>query len=119
MSSNLDFRDKLLAWRRRLFEQVTDIEEELLALTEDVDPELETEGQQENLSRLLARLDDRGKAEIEAIDRALRRIAEGTYATCVDCGGEIPEARLNAVLIAETCLGCAAAREKKRIPPRT
>ncbi len=113
MSSHADCRAKLLAWRRNLFDQVAEIEGDLLALTEQVDPEMVSEGQEENISRLLARLDDRGKAEIEAIDRALLRIEAGTYATCVDCDGPIPAARLAAVLTAETCLPCAKERERR------
>lgn len=114
MSSNLDRREKLLAWRRNIFEQVAHIEEDLLVLAENVDPEIESEGQEENLNRLLDRLDDRGKTEIEAIDRALRRIADGSYGTCADCGAAIPAARLDAMLTADTCVRCATQREKKR-----
>jgi len=114
MNATADIRNQLLARRRMLFEQVAHIEEDLLALTENIDPEVESEGQEENLNRLLDRLDGRGKAEIEAIDRALRRLGDGTYGTCVDCGGTIPESRLTAMLTAETCVPCAAKREKKQ-----
>jgi RNA polymerase-binding transcription factor DksA len=114
MNAKPEIRGQLLAQRRKLFAQVTHIEEDLLALTENIDPEMETEGQEENLNRLLDRLDERGKIEIESIDAALRRLADGTYGTCVDCGNAIPDSRLAAMLTAETCLGCAVQREKKR-----
>ena len=41
---------------------------------------------------------------------ALKRMEEGTYGICVDCGGEINEDRLIALPYAGTCLAC----QKKR-----
>ena len=55
-------------------------------------------------------LDDRQKAEIEAIDRALRRIAMGTYERCEACGKPIPMARLDALPTATRCVSCAEGR---------
>ena len=42
---------------------------------------------------------------------ALRRLVEGTYGVCADCGGDIPEARLDALPEAPRCLECQSARE--------
>lgn len=47
-----------------------------------------------------------GLAELKAIDAALERIDNGTYGTCVRCGGPISEARLNAVPHAALCEDC-------------
>lgn len=58
------------------------------------------------------RLDDRGKAEIEAIDRALGRIANGDYGRCEVCGSSIPLSRLEALPAATTCLRCAEVTER-------
>ena len=52
------------------------------------------------------------KAEtLKKIDTALRRIEEGDYGDCVECGGEIAEARLHALPFAVRCRGCEAVRE--------
>lgn len=110
-----DLRTKLLARRRALFGQVARVEDNLRWLDNNVEPEMEEEGQEENIARLLARLDDRGKAEIEAIDLALRRIASGDYGYCSLCGERIAMARLLVVPTAETCVHCAAARERARM----
>jgi RNA polymerase-binding transcription factor len=40
------------------------------------------------------------------IDEALRRIEEGTYGTCTNCGGEIPAERLEALPHATQCIDC-------------
>ena len=46
--------------------------------------------------------------EIYQIQRALKRIAEGTYGACVQCGGDIDPKRLKALPIATRCISCTA-----------
>jgi RNA polymerase-binding transcription factor DksA len=48
------------------------------------------------------------QAELAKIDAALKRIAEGTYGTCLKCGDPIADARLVAVPTAPLCATCAA-----------
>lgn len=50
---------------------------------------------------------------LKDIDEALERLDEGTYGTCVDCGKEISEKRLEAVSFTLYCLECQ--REKERL----
>jgi DnaK suppressor protein len=106
------FRQRLLAQRQDLFRRVARAEDDLHWLDVNVEPEVEEEGQEENIARLLARLDERGKAEIEAIDRALARIDAGDYGRCVACGRLIPQPRLEALPTAERCVQCAAEKER-------
>ena len=52
------------------------------------------------------------KAEtLKKIETALRRIEDGDYGDCFECGGEIAEARLRALPFAVRCRGCEAVRE--------
>ena len=52
------------------------------------------------------------KAEtLNKIDAALRRLEEGTYGDCFECGEEISEARLRALPFAVRCKDCEEARE--------
>ena len=52
------------------------------------------------------------KAEtVERIDSALRRIEDGNYGQCVNCGGNISAARLRALQFALRCKDCEQARE--------
>ena len=46
--------------------------------------------------------------EIRQIDGALKRIAEGTYGVCSQCGGDIDPKRLRAMPTATRCISCAA-----------
>jgi DnaK suppressor protein len=47
-----------------------------------------------------------------AIDEAIRKIAEGTYGTCEDCGEEISEKRLLVLPAATLCVDCQEHKEQ-------
>lgn len=49
--------------------------------------------------------------EIRAIERALKRIALGTYGSCVSCGQPIEHERLEAYPTANRCAACQRAYE--------
>ncbi len=49
----------------------------------------------------------------EVLD-ALHRIETGTYGICVDCGGEVPEGRLEARPEASRCVSCQAKWARSR-----
>ena len=52
------------------------------------------------------------KAEtLNKIDAALRRLEEGTYGDCFDCGEEIAAVRLRALPFAVRCKDCEETRE--------
>jgi DnaK suppressor protein len=51
--------------------------------------------------------------EINDIDQALQRIRMGSYGACVDCGTEIPHARLRAYPTAKRCLSCQEFYERR------
>ena len=46
------------------------------------------------------------------IDEAIRKIAEGTYGICEDCGDEISEKRLLVLPAATLCVDCQESREQ-------
>ena len=48
---------------------------------------------------------------LNKIEEALRRLEEGTYGYCFECGEEISEKRLRALPFAVRCKDCEAARE--------
>ena len=48
---------------------------------------------------------------LNKINEALRRLDEGTYGNCFECGDEIAEARLRALPFAVRCKDCEEARE--------
>ena len=48
---------------------------------------------------------------LDRINTALRRIGEGTYGICFECGDEIAEPRLRALPFAVRCKDCEESRE--------
>lgn len=46
---------------------------------------------------------DQLEAELEAVDAALGRLADGTFGLCDVCGEQISEARLDADPLTRTC----------------
>jgi DnaK suppressor protein len=64
---------------------------------------------------------DRNLAMLEAANRqrrsvlaALKRLDEGVYGRCADCGDSVPEGRLEARPEADRCVQCQSRRERRR-----
>ncbi|GAB3907096.1 TraR/DksA family transcriptional regulator [Microbispora bryophytorum] len=64
---------------------------------------------------------DRTRAMLDAASRqrtavlaALRRLDDGGYGRCVDCGTLVPEGRLEARPEAARCVGCQSRTERRR-----
>ena len=57
-------------------------------------------------------LEERESAELVAIDEALKRVADGSFGLCLDCGVEVGPARLHANPTALRGLACQEKREK-------
>jgi DnaK suppressor protein len=51
-------------------------------------------------------LSAQARATVAEIDRALEKIADGTYGICEQCGQTIPDARLQALPYAALCVAC-------------
>lgn len=62
---------------------------------------------------------DRDAQELRRIDGALRRLKDGTYGNCVDCGTAIPAPRLEAEPTALRCVTCQELYEKTHASPST
>jgi DnaK suppressor protein len=61
-----------------------------------------------------AALTGRRSEDIDAIDAALRRLAEGSYGICDECGEEIPEQRLSVMPFAVCCVECQQRLDRRR-----
>lgn len=63
-------------------------------------------------------LDERGSAELVAIDQALQRVADGSFGLCLDCGDRIGTTRLHANPTAPRCVPWQAKRERAELAPQ-
>jgi RNA polymerase-binding transcription factor DksA len=50
--------------------------------------------------------------ELRALDAAHRRLADGSYGVCIDCGGDVGVERLRAEPAAPRCIECQRRHEK-------
>lgn len=57
-------------------------------------------------------LEEHDERLLGAIDAALKRIDDGTYGKCVNCGAPIPEERLEAMPWATLCIDCKRKEER-------
>ena len=57
---------------------------------------------------------NRMAAEVEEVEAALRRVADGSYGECIDCADPVGAARLAAYPMALRCAGCQSYFEAHR-----
>ncbi len=116
-----DFRKRLAARRAELLE---DVRQELLRSDNeryiDLAGTVHDHGE-EAIADLLADLAiaeiDWQVREIADIERALQRIAVGSYGVCTDCGEEIDHERLAVYPTAKRCYACQQRYELARAEP--
>jgi RNA polymerase-binding transcription factor DksA len=108
MSSTLD----LGALRGRLMARYAELGGDIARLEAEMDAPLDADfaEQANELEEMETReaLESGKLAEQAAIRAALRRIAEGHYGICENCGAEIAPGRLAALPTAVRCIACAA-----------
>jgi RNA polymerase-binding transcription factor DksA len=116
MSRPLDPAARLTAERTATAGRVTALAAQVAALAEQQaltthDDEHDPEGVTIGFERAqLLGLLEGARRDLDAVERAARRLAEGTYGRCLRCGEPIPAERLDALPAAETCLACASRR---------
>ena len=107
-------RDRLLARRAELTHRFR----EAVVLADEAASERSAEtvdtAQDQWDQRVLSSYGDAETRQLTAVEAALRRIADGTYGSCLRCGLHINKARLEAVPEAALCASCASWIEKKR-----
>ena len=118
MSVDLDDRrDELLDLRGRVLGAAQDIVEGDME-----DSELSSAAGDQHIADHASEMVDREVDEslgvnadqiVHEIDRALQRIADGTYGVCGRCGQQIPEERLAAVPYSTLCLACKQLEERE------
>jgi DnaK suppressor protein len=111
-----DVRDRLAAERDATAERIAALSRQVTGLAEEQsltthDDEHDPEGvtiayERAQLQGLLAG----ARRDLGALDRASERLDAGAYGRCLRCGEPIPDARLDALPAAETCIGCAGRR---------
>src|ERR1700750_1851219 len=116
-------RELLLAERARARDGVAALEREFAGLAEaasaaGTDDEHDPEGATLAFERQhAAALLGAARAQVAALDDALRRLAEGRYGVCGRCGQPIGAERLAARPAAVTCVRCAGGGRPRGLAP--
>ncbi|MFN3989275.1 MAG: TraR/DksA family transcriptional regulator [Erythrobacter sp.] len=105
MSDYADIAAKLRARLAELTERAEDIEEDL---RHPLDADFSEQAMDLADDEALEGVDDVLRAEARQIVFALKRIENGTYGVCANCGADIPAERLAVQPIATRCVACAA-----------
>jgi RNA polymerase-binding protein DksA len=108
------FRDALLDERRRVEHALATLRDEHPGSLDDEVEEIAATSDNhlaETATATLGReidytLGENSEQVLSEIDAALKRIEEGTYGTCLNCGREIPRERLEAQPWASLCIDC-------------
>jgi len=108
-----ELRRNLTERRQVLLETRNSEQGELRALeSQDRDPEYEEGAQVKLAGDVLTSLSESARREVMQIDAAIRRMDEGSYGECVDCGQEIPIERLRALPFTLRCQEDEEERER-------
>jgi DnaK suppressor protein len=92
---------------QRDLESITESTASAAGADDEHDPEgSSTAFDRQHVAALLGQAED----QLTAIERAERRLDDGTYGRCERCGRDIGAGRLAARPAAATCVACAAAR---------
>ncbi len=105
------FKQLLLKKKEEILRDVLETKKELEDKDERLADTIDQAVRESNLAFEL-RIRDREQKLLKKIDKALKKIEEGTYGICEMCGGEIDEKRLKARPEATLCIECKRAQER-------
>ncbi len=100
-----DFKKRLLEMKRQVSERISEIDRDIRheGMTADWS---EQASEREN-DEVLESLGISSEQELSMIKYALKRIEDGNYFYCDECGEEIPRARLELLPFTAHCVDCA------------
>lgn len=108
MTDQQHFHDLITTRLSELGIRMQEIEQEL---SHPIPAHLEDQAIDLEDDEVLSGLGVAAQKEVLLLKRALKRIADGTYGTCLECGEPISPERLEAVLYAPLCRNCAGTQK--------
>lgn len=107
------FKTILLEQRKRLLQSSEKSKEEDLQLSvDDLPDELDHATAEINQS-VIFRLRDRERVLLQKIEHSLKKIEDGDFGVCEECGDEIAVKRLEARPVTTLCIKCKETQELK------
>jgi RNA polymerase-binding protein DksA len=112
------FKQRLLEERKRAADALEYLQQENQGLLEDEREEIQSDNHLADDAtstydrELDATLEGNEERMLDAIDAALKRIDDGTYGTCTNCGQPVGEERLEALPWVTRCIDCKRKEER-------
>ena len=107
------FEKKLLDIRKEL---AGEVEKSRQYSHEEVDgdvPDINDDASRSYSRQVILELGEREREQIKDVDEALERIENGEYGSCIECGEDILEKRLELIPYAKWCVDCKEKMEAK------
>ena len=102
-------RDRLLKRRDELRQRASEASAEARHEADPLSADFAEQVTQRENDDVLGAISHSARAELQQVEAALRRLAQGRYTTCAGCGGDIEPERLAAVPYTDKCRSCAEA----------
>ncbi|MBI3895218.1 MAG: TraR/DksA family transcriptional regulator [Acidobacteria bacterium] len=106
------YKKRLLERRSELLETVSKTEQDGRQADEEAARDLADKASSSYTKEFLFKKSNDDRFILQLIQEALDRLDEGNYGTCVACGGEIQQKRLDAVPWARHCIECQEKQEQ-------
>jgi DnaK suppressor protein len=103
-------RKMLIDQKREILQKIRGKKPELAAQGGDF-IDIATDSLEHELNHIF---EEREREKLQNIDQALKRIKEGTYGECDECGEDIEIERLLALPFTRLCLDCKSKQERQK-----
>lgn len=109
------FRKLLLAQREEILKNIRETKEQMANPQPEEFLDESDIASTEVSQRVVLRLRDRERKLLDKIEKALRKIDEGTYGICEACGAPISPKRLESRPVATLCIKCKEEQEREEL----
>ena len=106
------YKKKLQTRREELLKSIARTEEEGSTADDDPTVDLADKAANSYTKEFLFGMTNTDRSLLALIDEALIRIRNGKYGTCIECGEELQQKRVEAVPWARYCVSCAEKHEQ-------
>ena len=100
-------RERLLRRRDELRQRASDASADLRHESDPLSADFAEQVTQRENDDVLGAISSSARVELQQVEAALRRLAQGRYTTCAVCGEDIEPERLGAVPYTDRCRACA------------
>src|ERR1019366_2398524 len=106
------YKKRLLERRLQLLDTVPRTEQDGREADEEAAQDIADKATNSYTKEFLFKKSNDDRFILQLVDEALDRLESGDYGTCVACGGDMQQKRLEAVPWARHCIGCQEKQEQ-------